>query len=61
MPFRVPEGMAESDTAQTLFRNFKELYLIFSRCLAEEAKMSEMRINENRRGRKLQPGEEVFW
>ena len=29
-PFHVPDGMAETDTAETLFKQFKQLYLIFS-------------------------------
>ena len=60
-PFSVPEGMAETHTAETLFKQFKLLYLIFSSCLQEESKLSEMRINENRRARRLSPGDVVFW
>ena len=48
-PFSVPGRMAETDTATTLFKQFKELYMIFSRRLQEGAKTSEMKINENRK------------
>ena len=60
-PFQVPEGVAETDTAQVLFRDFKTLYGIFTSCLREEAKLPEIRVNENRRARRLSPGDVVFW
>ena len=58
-PFSAPDGMTETDIATTLFKQF--MYLIFSGCLQGEAKMSEMRITEDRRPRKLYPGDVVNW
>ena len=60
-PFHVPAGMAGTDTAEKPFNDFRRLYGIFTACLKEEAKLSEMRVNENRRARRLSPGDVVFW
>ena len=60
-PLHVPDGMAGTDAAEKLFNDFKRLYGIFTACLKEEAKLSEMRVNENRRARRLSPGDVVFW
>ena len=60
-PFQVPEGMAEQDTAASCFHNFKELYSIFTKCIQEEAVATQMRVNETRRPRRLDPGDIVFW
>ena len=45
--------MPETDTAAKLFKGFKELCLMFTKCLQEEALMLQMRLNEARRDRKL--------
>ena len=59
-PFKIPRGMAETEVAGRLFKNFAELYQVFSRVSAEEAAKHQDEINRKRTLRVFGRGEIVF-
>ena len=59
-PFKIPRGMAETEVASQLFKNFSELYQVFARVSAEEAAKQQDELNRKRTLRVFDRGEIVF-
>ena len=60
LPFQIPDGLPETKHVAGLFKNFKELAVLFRRLSQEEALRQQVRINQNRHNRELTPGSVVF-
>lgn len=60
VPFRILPGQAETEVAQKLFENFRELYGVFSRATAQDAQQKQDEVNRKRSFRVFEPGETVL-
>ena len=59
-PFRIPQGVPESDHVAKLFNNFKSIFGMFTRVNRETSIASINAANKNRVSRSFEPGETVF-
>ena len=56
LPFRIPEGLAQTDLCTRMFDNFCNLYSLFMRVTQEEKFRDQMYLNQKRWMRSLLQG-----